>query len=161
MKVEGKGLAFGATGVVLLCCMDAVVRGLGAELTTFQIVFVRMFGAALWLSIWIAATRGEWPKAARIPRPAADKQAGLYGKVENDFNKIGLEKPTQKNEGRRTPLSRHDRESQIGNNQSQVRRGTGRRAVRFAAKCRGLHGGGKPLLRMGSVIASEVGPSAG
>ena len=68
MKVEGKGLAFGATGVVLLCCMDAVVRGLGAELTTFQIVFVRMFGAALWLSIWIAATRGEWPKAARIPR---------------------------------------------------------------------------------------------
>lgn len=68
MKVEGKGLAFGATGVVLLCCMDAVVRGLGAELTTFQIVFVRMFGAALWLSVWIAATRGEWPKAARIPR---------------------------------------------------------------------------------------------
>ena len=68
MKVEAKGLAFGATGVVLLCCMDAVVRGLGAELTTFQIVFVRMLGAALWLSIWIAATRGEWPKAARIPR---------------------------------------------------------------------------------------------
>lgn len=59
----------------------------------------------------------------KYKRPAADKQAGLYGKVENDFNKIGQEKPTQKNEGRRTPLSRHDRESQIGNNQSQVRRG--------------------------------------
>jgi hypothetical protein len=55
--------------------------------------------------------------------PAVDKQAALSGKVENDFNKIGEEKPTQKNEGRRTPLSRHDRESQIGNNQSQVRRG--------------------------------------
>ena len=68
MKVEAKGLAFGATGVVLLCCMDAVVRALGAELTTFQIVFVRMFGAALWLSAWIAATRGEWPKLARVPR---------------------------------------------------------------------------------------------
>ncbi len=68
MKVEAKGLAFGATGVVLLCCMDAVVRGLGAELSTFQIVFVRMLGAALWLAVWIAATRGEWPKAARIPR---------------------------------------------------------------------------------------------
>jgi S-adenosylmethionine uptake transporter len=27
-----------------------------------------MFGAALWLSVWIAATRGEWPKVARIPR---------------------------------------------------------------------------------------------
>jgi hypothetical protein len=25
-----------------------------------------------------------------------------------------------------------------------------------AAKCRGLHGGGKPLLRMGCVIASEL-----
>ena len=56
-------------------------------------------------------------------RPMVDKQAALSGKVENDFNKIGHDKPTQKNEGRRTPLSRHDRESQIGNNQSQVRRG--------------------------------------
>lgn len=68
MKVEAKGLAFGATGVVLLCGMDAVVRALGAELTTFQIVFVRMFGAALWLAGWIAATRGEWPKLVRLPR---------------------------------------------------------------------------------------------
>ena len=68
MKVEAKGLIFGATGVVLMCCMDAVVRALGAELTTFQIVFIRMFGAAVWLSIWIALTRGEWPKRSRLPR---------------------------------------------------------------------------------------------
>lgn len=68
MKVEASGLAFGAVGVLLLCCMDAVVRALGAELTTFQIVFVRMFGAAIWLAIWIALTRGEWPKRQRIPR---------------------------------------------------------------------------------------------
>lgn len=68
MKVEAKGLLFGATGVVLMCCMDAVVRALGAELPTFQIVFVRMFGAAVWLSIWIALTRGEWPKRSRLPR---------------------------------------------------------------------------------------------
>lgn len=71
MKVEAKGLMLGATGVVLLSCMDAVVRALGAELTTFQIVFSRMFGAALWLSLWIAVTRSEWPRAARIPRHLA------------------------------------------------------------------------------------------
>jgi len=58
-----------------------------------------------------------------------DKQAALSGKVENDFNKVGSQKPTQKNEGRRTPESRHDREAQIGHNQSQMRRGgPGRKA---------------------------------
>ena len=35
-----------------------------------------------------------------------------------------MEKPTQKNEGRRTPQSRHDRESHIGGeNQNQARTG--------------------------------------
>jgi hypothetical protein len=53
-----------------------------------------------------------------------DVQAPLSGKVENDFNKIGDQKPTQKNEGRRTPQSRHDRESQIGNNQPKMRGGS-------------------------------------
>jgi hypothetical protein len=54
-----------------------------------------------------------------------DKQAALSGKVENDTNKLGKEKPTQKNEGRRTPLSRHDREDHIGgqSNQNQLRTG--------------------------------------
>ncbi len=52
----------------------------------------------------------------------ADKQAAHTGKVENDFNKQGNQKPTQKNEAQRTPASRHDRESQIGSsNQSQNR----------------------------------------
>jgi hypothetical protein len=56
----------------------------------------------------------------------ADKQAPLSGKVENDFNKMGEQKPTQKNEGRRTPQSRSDRESQIGSqNQGRARRGQG------------------------------------
>ena len=59
----------------------------------------------------------------RYKNAPQDKQAGLEGKVENDFNKIGDQPPTQKNEGKRTPQSRSDRESQIGNNQSQVRRG--------------------------------------
>ena len=54
-------------------------------------------------------------------RPMQDKQAALSGKVENDTNKLGKEKPTQKNEGRRTPESRHDREDHIGNNQKKIR----------------------------------------
>jgi len=54
-----------------------------------------------------------------------DKQTGQSGKVENDSNKLGKETPTQKNEGRRTPQSRHDREGHIGNNQSKTnQRGT-------------------------------------
>jgi hypothetical protein len=53
-----------------------------------------------------------------------DKQAPLSGKVENDSNKLGEQKPTQKNEGRRTPGSRHDRESKLGSdNESRARRG--------------------------------------
>lgn len=57
-----------------------------------------------------------------------DKQTGHTGKVENDFNKQGEQKPTQKNEAQRTPESRNDRESNLGSgNQNQSRRGsTGR-----------------------------------
>ena len=58
---------------------------------------------------------------------ANDKQgpAGHGGKVENDFNQVGEQKPTQKNEGQRTANSRHDRESHVGgSNQLQSRRGT-------------------------------------
>lgn len=53
-----------------------------------------------------------------------DKQAAQSGKVENDTNKLGKAQATQKNEGRRTPRSRHDREDHIGNNQSKVRGGS-------------------------------------
>lgn len=54
-----------------------------------------------------------------------DKQVGHSGKVENDTNKLGKrEKPTQTNEGQRTPTSRHDREDHIGNNLVKVRRGS-------------------------------------
>ena len=60
----------------------------------------------------------------KYTRPMQDKQAGLSGKVENDTNKLGKETPTQKNEGRRTPQSRHDREDHIGNNQSKMRGGS-------------------------------------
>lgn len=51
-----------------------------------------------------------------------DSESG--GKVANDTNKTGDQKATQKNEGRRTPDSRHDREAHIGgSNQSQSRQG--------------------------------------
>ena len=53
-----------------------------------------------------------------------DKQAPQSGKVENDTNKLGNQAPTQKNEGRRTAKSRHDREDHIGNNQSKMRDGS-------------------------------------
>ena len=56
------------------------------------------------------------------------KASGHGGKVENDFNQTGDQKPTQRNEGQRTANSRHDRESHVGgSNQLQSRRGnTGR-----------------------------------
>ena len=51
--------------------------------------------------------------------------SGHGGKVENDFNQAGEQKPTQRNEGQRTANSRSDRESHVGgSNQLQSRRGT-------------------------------------
>ena len=53
-----------------------------------------------------------------------DKQAPASGKSGNDTNKLGkAEAATQKNEGRRTPKSRHDRDNLIGNNQTHMRQG--------------------------------------
>ncbi|WP_411882136.1 hypothetical protein [Polaromonas sp. YR568] len=54
------------------------------------------------------------------------KASGHGGKVENDVNQVGEQKPTQKNEGQRTANSRSDRESHVGgSNQLQSRRGSG------------------------------------
>ena len=54
------------------------------------------------------------------------KASGHGGKVENDFNQVGEQKPTQRNEGQRTANSRNDRESHVGgSNQLQARRGSG------------------------------------
>jgi hypothetical protein len=53
-----------------------------------------------------------------------DEQVAGGGKAANDKNKTGGEAPTQKNEGRRTAVSRHDREDHVGNNQVKVRRGS-------------------------------------
>lgn len=56
---------------------------------------------------------------------ASEHQTPHSGKVENDVNKQGHQDTTQINQGRRTPLSRSDRETHIGGrNQSQSRRGS-------------------------------------
>ncbi len=53
----------------------------------------------------------------------ADQQAPQTGKVENDHNKVGNTDPTQKNEGKRTPDSRSDREANIRNNEAHMKQG--------------------------------------
>ena len=57
-----------------------------------------------------------------------DEQAPKTGKVTNDHNKAGDQPLTQKNEPKRTPDSRADREAHLGSsNQTQSRKGnTGR-----------------------------------
>lgn len=58
---------------------------------------------------------------AGVLAPALD---GHGGKLANDTNKQGLGQPTQKNQGRRTPASRGDRDTQLGaDNQSRARKG--------------------------------------
>ena len=61
----------------------------------------------------------------RYKNQPQDKQAAMTGKNENDTNKMGNQAPTQNNEGRRTPQSRHDREDHIGgkSNVNQLRTG--------------------------------------
>lgn len=55
---------------------------------------------------------------------AADRQTPHSGKVENDRNKMGEQRATQRNEGRRTPESRHERmEPRGGHNQVSERKG--------------------------------------
>lgn len=53
-----------------------------------------------------------------------DSQAAHTGKVANDHNKVGEQALTSKNEGKRTPISRGDRNASLGSdNQSRERRG--------------------------------------
>ena len=57
-------------------------------------------------------------------QPPVNKQTPHSGKVENDSNQVGNQENTQLNQGKRTPASRSDRESNVGgSNQSQTRRG--------------------------------------
>jgi hypothetical protein len=85
----------------------------------------------------IAGLRGEQSRAAHPERdqvgsparkadaapaePAAkDVQEAHTGKVSNDHNKQGNKAPTQTNQARRTPESRHDRQTMGAGAQNQV-----------------------------------------
>lgn len=70
MTVRHHGFALGAAGIALLCAMDAVAKALGAELSAFQVVFLRYLGSALCLALWIAATGGGWPRPTHFTRQA-------------------------------------------------------------------------------------------
>ncbi len=70
MTSQQGGIVLGASGIALLCGLDAVAKALGADLTAFQVVFVRYLGAALWLALWIAFTRGSWPRRTDLGRQA-------------------------------------------------------------------------------------------
>jgi hypothetical protein len=56
---------------------------------------------------------------------SADRQAPHSGKLANDHNKQGEQTPTQKNEGRRTPQSRHERQTRAGGPQNVIEARTG------------------------------------
>ena len=58
--------------------------------------------------------------AARGEVENFDKQEPGTGKVANDHNKVGHKEPTQTNQGKRTPESRHDRQNIAGGPQNQV-----------------------------------------
>lgn len=64
----GSGIALAASGIVVLVAMDSSAKALGETLTTFQIVFARCLGAALWLALFVAVTRGEWPRRSNFAR---------------------------------------------------------------------------------------------
>lgn len=66
MTSTNRGLILGAAGIALMCGMDAVAKALGADLTAFQVVFVRYLGSAIWLALWIALSRGNWPRLADL-----------------------------------------------------------------------------------------------
>ena len=79
----------------------------------------------------------------RYKNQPQDQQTPQAGKVENDSNKMGEQKPTQKNEGRRTPQSRHDREDHIGNNQTKVRGGSPQGSTTHQPPIKSARGGVK------------------
>jgi hypothetical protein len=68
------------------------------------------------LQVGSPATRALAKEAPMSP----DRQEPGTGKLANDHNKVGQQKPTQVNEGRRTPQSRHDRQILAGGPQNQV-----------------------------------------
>jgi hypothetical protein len=74
-------------------------------------------------------------KKRKLASSAAEPElSGSSGKVANDTNKQGEQPPTQKNEGRRTPLSRSDRESHVGTDNQVLERKMGANRIGAAYK---------------------------
>jgi hypothetical protein len=74
----------------------------------------------------MAKSKSSLKRLTEASRTDAYKPAlpGSGGKLANDTNQAGHQAPTQKHEGKRTPLSRSDRESHIGaDNQARGRKG--------------------------------------
>lgn len=72
------GLGLGTAGIACLSTMDALVKGVAAHMPVPEVVFVRYLGAALWLMVYIAATRGSWPQGRNLVRHL---QRGVLGAV--------------------------------------------------------------------------------
>jgi hypothetical protein len=71
-----------------------------------------------------------------------DRQEPNRGKYGNDRNKVGNTLPTQKNEGRRTPESRNDRQSVAGGAMNIVQARTGGKGAGRGSRGGGSVGGG-------------------
>jgi hypothetical protein len=71
-----------------------------------------------------------------------DHQQAQTGKVANDHNKVGNQAPTQKNEGKRTPESRHDRQTAAGGPMNVIQARTGGKGGGRGPRGGGTVGGG-------------------
>ena len=74
-------------------------------------------------------SRDKHPERDQVGSPAqgasrvstvSDAQFPHSGKIANDHNKMGQTQPTQLNQGRRTPASRHDRQAMGAGPQNQI-----------------------------------------
>lgn len=73
---------------------------------------------------------------------AADRQEPHTPKVANDHNQVGETRPTQTNQGRRTPQSRHDRQTLSGGPMNTVQARTGGKGGGRGPRGGGSIGGG-------------------
>ena len=72
----------------------------------------------------------------------ADHQIPGTPKLSNDHNKVGNKEPTQTNQGRRTPQSRHDRQTISGGPMNVVQARTGGKGGGRGPRGGGTVGGG-------------------
>lgn len=63
-----QALLIAGLGMGALSAMDAVAKALGADFPVMQVVMMRYLGAALWLALFIAATRRAWPQRRYLGR---------------------------------------------------------------------------------------------